>query len=87
MVGAASRVRVAGPLAPFAAGFAEELARLGYTPLSASNQMRVLAHASRWLQAQGLEAGEFTPERAGVLLRARRAEGYTCWLSELSPAS
>jgi integrase/recombinase XerD len=78
----ASRVRVAGPLAPFAAGFGQELGRLGYTPLSAANQVRVLAHASRWLQAQGLGAGEFTPERVGLFLQARRAAGYTCWLSE-----
>jgi integrase/recombinase XerD len=82
VVSAVSRVRVAGPLAPFAAGFAAELAGLGYTPLSAANQVRVLAHVSRWLQVQGLEAGEFTPEQAGLFLRARRAEGYTCWLSE-----
>jgi integrase/recombinase XerD len=82
MVRAVSQVRVAGPLAPFAAGFARELAELGYTPLSAANQVRVLAHASRWLQAQQLGAAEFTPERAGLFLQARRAEGYTCWLSE-----
>jgi len=79
---AVSRVRVAGPLAPFAAGFARDLAGRGYTPLSAANQVRVLAHASRWLQAQGLGAGEFTPERVGLFLQARRAAGYTCWLSE-----
>jgi integrase/recombinase XerD len=78
---AVSRVRVAGPLAPFAAGFARDLAGRGYTPLSAANQVRVLAHASRWLQMQQLEAGEFTPEVAELFLRARRAEGYTCWLS------
>jgi site-specific recombinase XerD len=81
MTGTASRVRVTGPLAPFAPGFADELAGLGYAPLSAANQVRVLAHASRWLQAQGLEAGEFTPERAGLFLRERRAAGYTCWLT------
>jgi integrase/recombinase XerD len=78
MASAPSRVLVTGPLSSFAA----ELAGLGYTPLSAANQLRVLAHASRWLQAQQLEAGEFTAERAGLFLRARRAEGYTCWLSE-----
>jgi integrase/recombinase XerD len=77
-----SRVEVAGPLAPFAAGFSEELGRLGYTRLSAANQVRVLAHASRWLAAQGLQAGEFTPERAVLFLQDRRAGGYTCWLSE-----
>ena len=82
MIRTPSCVRVAGPLAPFAAGFGEELAGLGYTPLSAANQLRVLAHASRWLQGQELEADEFTPERVGLFLQARRAEGYTCWLSE-----
>ena len=30
----------------------------------------------------GAGAGEFTPERTGLFLQARRAEGYTCWLSE-----
>lgn len=73
---------VPGRLSSFAAGFARELAGLGYTPLSAANQLRVLAHVGRWLHAQHLEAGEFTPERAGLFLRARRTEGYTCWLSE-----
>jgi site-specific recombinase XerD len=82
MGGVSSRVRVTGPLVPFAAGFAAELAGRGYTPLSAAAQVRVLAHASRWLEAQGLEASEFTAERAVLFLRARRAEGYTCWLSE-----
>ncbi|RUW29381.1 integrase, partial [Mesorhizobium sp. M2A.F.Ca.ET.015.02.1.1] len=41
------RVRVQGPLAPFAAGFAGELARQGYTPLSAREQMRLVARLSR----------------------------------------
>jgi integrase/recombinase XerD len=82
MASTPSRVLVTGPLSSLAAGFAAELAGLGYTPLSAANQLRVLAHASRWLQAQQLEAGEFTPERAALFLRDRRAEGYTCWLSE-----
>jgi site-specific recombinase XerD len=82
MIRTPSRVRASGPLAPLAAGFAEELAGAGYTPLSAANQVRVLAHVSRWLQAQGLEAAEFTPERAGLFLRDRRAAGYTCWLTD-----
>ena len=79
---AASQVRVMGPLLPFAAGFREELARRGYTPLSADNQVRLLAHASRWLAARGLGAAEFTPERAGAFLRSRRGAGYAGWCSE-----
>ncbi len=47
-------VRVGGPLEPYAAGFVVELARLGYTPLSAANQMRVMAHLSCWLAAQNV---------------------------------
>jgi hypothetical protein len=44
-----SRARVTGPLAPFAPGFVAELTRLGYTPNSASGQMFVMTHLSRWL--------------------------------------
>lgn len=47
-----SRVRVSGPLAPYAPGFAEELAAHGFAPTSAGNQLQLLAHMSRWLEAQ-----------------------------------
>lgn len=77
-----SRVRVSGPLAGYAAGFAGFLADAGYTPLSAGNQVRVLAHLSRWMQGGGLGPGELTGERLGEFLAARREAGYTCWLSE-----
>jgi integrase/recombinase XerD len=77
-----SRVRVRGPLAEHAAGFAEFLAAAGYTPLSAANQVRVLAHLSRWMEGRGLGAGELTGQRVREFLAARRAAGYTCWLSE-----
>ncbi len=77
-----SRVRVSGPLAEFAAGFASCLAGAGYTPLSAANQVRVLAHLSRWMEDRGLAPGELTGQRVRDFLAARRAAGYTCWLSE-----
>jgi integrase/recombinase XerD len=77
-----SRVRVSGPLAEYAAGFAVFLAEAGYTPLSAANQVRVLAHLSRWLEGRGLGPGELTGQRVREFLAARRAAGYTCWLSE-----
>ena len=78
----ASTVRVTGPLAEFAPGLAEELSRLGYTYLSACNQLRVMAHLSRWMAAQGLVPTELTRRRLTQFLAARRDEGYTCWLSE-----
>jgi integrase/recombinase XerD len=77
-----SRVRVSGPLAEYAAGFAAHLAGAGYTPLSAANQVRLLAHLSRWLEDRGLAPGELTGQRVQEFLAARRAAGYTCRLSE-----
>lgn len=82
MSSGAMTVRVTGPLAEFASGFAEELSRQGYTYLSALNQVRVLAHLSRWLAAQGLVISELTSARLGEFLTARREAGYTGWLSE-----
>jgi integrase/recombinase XerD len=80
-MGKPSRVRVAGPLEPYACGFRKELARQGYTANSASNLLQLMAHASRWLASRGLGVGELTPDRVEEFLAARRAEGYTLWLS------
>lgn len=62
-------------------GFAAELERLGYTPLSAANQLRVMAHLSRWLRDEELGPGGLTTECVDLFLAARRDQGYTCWLS------
>lgn len=77
----ASPVRVTGPLAGHAEGFRVELIGRGYTPLSAANQLRVMAHVSRWLADHELRAEDITVAGVGAFLEARRAEGYTCWLS------
>ncbi len=71
-----SRVRFTGPLAPFAAGLRAALAALGYASTSASNQLQLAAHLSRWLQAQGLGPGDLS----GVVLTeflAGRRRGYS----------
>lgn len=70
-------VRMAGPLEPFASGFCAELARLGYTRLSARLQVGLVAHLSRWLAGEGLDAGALSPATVGAFLVARRAAGYT----------
>jgi integrase/recombinase XerD len=80
-MGRPSRVRVIGPLASHATGFRRELARQGYTSHSASNQLQLMAHASRWLESAGLGADELTPGRAEEFLAHRRAAGYALWLS------
>ena len=77
-----SRVHVAGPLASYRDGFGEELSGQGYTPGSASLQLQLMAHVSRWLASRGLTAAEFTPVRAAEFLEERRADGYTSRLSQ-----
>lgn len=80
-MGKPSRVRVSGPLEPYACGFREELARQGYTSNSASNQVQLMAHASRWLASSELGVGDLSPARVVEFLADRRAAGYTLWLS------
>jgi hypothetical protein len=53
-------VRMTGPLAPFALGLAGELARLGFTELSARCQLALAAHLSQWLAAAGLDTAALT---------------------------
>jgi site-specific recombinase XerD len=80
-MGDPSRARVTGPLQVYAPGFAGELARLGYTIESAYGQMLVMAHLSRWLADEGLDAAGLTPAVAERFLAARRAAGYSLYLS------
>lgn len=74
-----SRVLVSGPLAPYTAAFAAKLESTGYTPLSAVTQLRLLAHVSRWLDANRLGARDLTDARVEEFFEARRAAGCT-WL-------
>jgi integrase/recombinase XerD len=60
-----SRVRVGGPLEPYADGFRASLAQQGYRPSSAGRILRLMARFSSWLDAQSLSAGGFTIEDAG----------------------
>jgi integrase/recombinase XerD len=76
-----SKVRVAGPLAPFAEGFASRLRDLGYTPLSAVNQLRLAAQLSGWLEAGGFSSADLSDVRVEEFLAARRASGYTGLIS------
>jgi integrase/recombinase XerD len=74
-------VRMTGPLAPYASGLAGELARLGFTELSARCQLGLAAHLSRWLAAAGLGTDALTGLRVEEYLAARRAAGYTAYLT------
>lgn len=80
-MGRPSSAQVTGPLATYSKGFRLELARQGFRDNSACNQLQLMAHASRWLTAQGLAVDDLTPDHVSDFLEARRAEGYTLWLS------
>lgn len=77
-----SRTRVSGALEPFAVGFAAELSRQGYTPNSARLQMHLMAHLSRWLASKSLDAGGLAAPEVERFLGARRAAGYTNYLTD-----
>lgn len=74
-------VRMTGPLAPHATGLAGELVRLGFTEVSARAQLGLAAHLSRWLAAAGLGTMALTAPVAQEYLAARRAAGYTAYLT------
>jgi integrase len=76
------RVRVTGPLAVFADGFQACLVERGYTPCSVQVHLQLLAHLSRWLQAEGLQVDGLSAGVAERFLADRRGQGYA---SRISP--
>jgi integrase/recombinase XerD len=68
--------RVDGPLAGYADGFRADLARLGYTPLTAAGHVRLMAHLDRWLAARDLGVSALSPAIVDAYFADRRAAGY-----------
>ncbi len=79
-----SRVRVSGPLEPFAAGFASELVRQGYASQPAAQQLRLMAHLSRWLVAERKGAAALSAAVVEAFGVSRRAAGYSNHLTDMS---
>jgi integrase/recombinase XerD len=79
-----SRVRVIGPLAPFADGFSAHLLGRGYIFQSAERQVRLAATLSRWLAREELGATELTTEVVERFVGARQAEGKRYMRSRLA---
>jgi hypothetical protein len=75
-----------GPLAPCAAGYGSWLAARGYSRWTISHRLWQLDLLSRWIEREGLSPDELTPERVEAFLAARRAAGYSTWLSLRSTA-
>ena len=71
-------VRFSGPLESYAKGFAAELSRLGYKPLTGIKpQLFLVSHLSRWLAERGLVPAVLaSPEVVEEFFAGRRAAGY-----------
>jgi integrase/recombinase XerD len=81
-----TKVCVVGPLAPYVAAVRSRLAEHGYTPLTSVNELRQVAHLSRWMAAGQLTVAELTPERLDQFLAVRAAGGHgACSRQGLTP--
>jgi len=74
--GHSSRIRVSGPLAPYAEGWRAELAARGFARHSVLAHAQLMAHLSGWMLAAGHDAGSLTGEVISGYLEARQAAGY-----------
>jgi integrase/recombinase XerD len=73
-----SRVRVPGPLEPYAEGFRGELAERGYSPGAAAVQLQLMGHLSGWLTGRGLDSTGLTSALVDAYLAERRRLGCAC---------
>jgi len=64
---------VCGPLEPYVAGFAEDLALQGYTRCSAEQHVCFIAHLDRWMLVRHLEVGDLGGAVVDRYLTERRA--------------
>jgi integrase/recombinase XerD len=70
-------VRIYGPLATHAGGFRSWLiGQRFYSPSTTDGHLRLMAHLSRWLLADGLDCCDLTEEHMQEFVAARRAAGY-----------
>lgn len=71
------KVRVKGPLEPFADPFKTELKASGYTQLTIYNEMKMISHLSNWLQDEHFSVVELTADLIDQFITARFAAGYS----------
>lgn len=73
-----------GPLARYAAGYGAWLAARGCSRWTIAHRLWQLELLSRWLECEGFSSSELTPARVAAFLAARRAAGYSSWVSARS---
>ena len=75
---------VSGPLAPYAVGFESWLRSRSYSSSAAANRLCQLDQLSRWLDHEGLTAGDLSDARAAEFASLRREAGLVTWSSPKS---
>ena len=75
-----------GPLARYASGYGLWFSDRGYSRWTIAHRLWQLDLLSRWLEREALSPDELTRERVVEFLAARRAGGYSTWLSVRSTA-
>jgi site-specific recombinase XerD len=82
-----TKVKLEGPLAPFVDLYRSRLKERGYTPLSIVNELRQLAHLSRWLEERQMTEADLSRERLIQFLdlRRERFDHRACSLQGLTP--
>lgn len=76
-----SKVLAVGPLVPFTDEFTSMLKGSGYAPLTIVNELRLMAHLSRWMQARDLTVVDLSPELLVDYLASVRAGPLHLWLT------
>ena len=78
---------VSGPLAGYATGFRQALIAQGYARRTIGDQMSMMAHLSRWLQAQGLDVKALqSAAEIDRFFAERRAGGHRTRVSSMALA-
>ena len=77
---------VAGPLAPYAAGFESWLRSRSYSSSATANRLCQLDRLSRWLEREGLSVGDLSDARVAAFTSSRRDAGLVTWTTPQSVA-
>lgn len=77
---------VRGLLGPYGEGFRVKLLARGYSWGSAAHQVHLMAHFSRWLEANDLNPTRIDGAVVTAFVAARRSEGYVKLLSDRAMA-
>lgn len=62
-------------MGPYIAGFQARLLELGYTPGTVRNMLKIVGDLGRWMDREGLEAGDLSDASIDAFLGACRARG------------